>query len=358
MIIIGILLFASLVVVHELGHFIAARRAGVEVLEFGIGFPPRLWKRKAKSGTLYTLNLIPLGGFVKLKGEDSDSREPGSFGATSYKKKVVIILAGVVMNVVAAFVLVLILCFKGLPNMIDNQFSVRSDEKAKTSQVLVVEVLKDSPAAALGLTKGSVVTSVNDQTITDASVLVDYLKDRPEQDVRVGYLQKGTAKEALVKLARSDEGKGQLGVVPFTNTTVRYGWSAPIVAAGVTSQLVWLTIVGLAQLVVGLITQGSSAPAAAGVAGPISIFALLQGASSFGLSYLLLLIISISVSLAVINSLPIPALDGGRLALISAYKALKKPLSGKVEATVHGIGFALLMLLVIIISIADVRKLL
>src|SRR3990167_10787076 len=135
--VLGFTLFIGLVLVHEWGHFIIARRNGVEVEEFGLGLPPRAWRKKLKSGMRLSLNWLPLGGFVKLKGEhDSDDR-PGSFGAASMPAKIKIMLAGVFMNFIAGILLLTILAFIGMPKLIDNQFSVASDTKIVSRQLLV-----------------------------------------------------------------------------------------------------------------------------------------------------------------------------------------------------------------------------
>src|ERR1700710_3009268 len=125
--VVGIILFISLVVVHEFGHFIAARRNGVEVEEFAIFFPPRLYKRKTKAGWLFTINALPLGGFVRLKGEHDSDTEPGTFGAASIWVKTKIMGAGVIMNLITALVLFTILALVGMPKLVDNQYSVKRD---------------------------------------------------------------------------------------------------------------------------------------------------------------------------------------------------------------------------------------
>src|SRR6266480_4743335 len=136
LLLVGILLFIGLVVVHEFGHFIVARRNGVEVEEFGIFFPPRLYTRKTKAGWLFSINALPLGGFVRLKGEHDTDTEPGSFGAASLWTKSKIMSAGVVMNILTALVLFTILALIGMPKLVENQFSVKSDTKLSRQEVL------------------------------------------------------------------------------------------------------------------------------------------------------------------------------------------------------------------------------
>src|SRR4051812_12803991 len=140
LLIIGLLLFIGLVVVHEYGHFIVARRNGVEVEEFGIFFPPRLYKRKTRAGWIFSVNALPLGGFVKLKGEHDSDTEPGSFGAASLWVKSKIMAAGVFMNLITALALLTILALVGMPKLIPNQYTVKSDTKVIADPVVVDKV--------------------------------------------------------------------------------------------------------------------------------------------------------------------------------------------------------------------------
>ena len=353
MIIIGIILFGLLVVVHELGHFVAARRVGVEVEEFGIGFPPKLAAKKYGK-TLYSLNLIPLGGFVRLKGESDADRRPGSFGAASFWQKTKILLAGVVMNVVAVFVIVLVLAWMGLPEIVPNQFSVRSNEVSRQNQVVVAQVQDGSPAAQIKLSVGDSITAINQHNVANAQQLRDVTAEFSGQIVDVIYLKDGTQQQSQVELS-ANEDEGYLGIVPIDITKLRYSWAAPIVAAGVTLQLISLTLLAIVGLIGSVITGGGR-EAAETVTGPVGVFFLLNNVGTFGFSFLLLLIASISASLAVINGLPIPALDGGKLAVIAAYKALRKKLNPRVENAIHGAGFVALIGLILLISYIDVRR--
>ncbi len=357
MIVIGILLFALLVVVHELGHFWVARRAGVEVEEFGIGFPPRLLSRRfGKSKTLYSLNLIPLGGFVKLKGESDADRRPHSFGGASFKSKAKILVAGVAMNVAAAFVLILLLAWVGLPRLFPDQFSIKSDEHGRANQVLVVSVSEGSAAAKVGMVQGDRILAIDNQELADAQQLTNYTHSHPGQTVSVSFEHDGQTRSATVQLDRTGDDKGQLGVVPFDDLKLRYTWSAPIVAAVTTLQMLGLTVVGLAKLIAGLVTVGLESSAVANTVGPVGIFVILQNAAELGAVYVGLVVITISVSLAVINILPLPALDGGRLALISLFRLIKKPLNPRLETAVHSVGFVALLALAALISYLDVQR--
>lgn len=356
MIIIGIILFALLVVVHELGHFIAARRRGVEVQEFGIGFPPRLFSRRfGKAKTVYSLNLIPLGGFVKLKGEaDADTR-PGSFGAARLRSKAAILMAGVGMNVLAVFVIMLYLSFTGLPSILPNQFTIKSNEHAKRTEVVVAQVEQNSAAARGDLKVGDRLLALNGVPIASGEALRSLTAEQAGNTVEI-RIRHGRQVQARTLTLGNDQQEGYLGVVPVDVSSVRYTWSAIVVAAGVSLQMIWMTFTAIIGLVAHLLSGGGGGTAAENVTGPVGVFFLLQNVGSFGFNFLLLLIASISASLAVINALPIPALDGGRLAVIVGSRIFKKRLSPHVENTIHGIGFAVLISLVVVISYFDVKR--
>lgn len=155
--IVALILFTGLVLIHEWGHFLAARRNGVDVEEFGLGFPPRAYGRKIKSGMLLSLNWLPIGGFVKLKGEHDGDRRRGSFGAASLAAKTKIMLAGVLMNLVAAFVLLTFLYLVGMPKLVtqdqlgQDQFAIKSNSYVSKQEVLAIYVEPGSPAAKAGL---------------------------------------------------------------------------------------------------------------------------------------------------------------------------------------------------------------
>lgn len=357
MIVVGVVLFAWLIVVHELGHFIVARRNGVEVEEFGIGFPPKVWGRKlGRSKTMFSLNLIPLGGFVKLKGESNADTRPGSFGAARLSAKAKILLAGVGMNVLIVYIIMIILALIGLPKVIDNQFNVSADERGKTQQVVAGRIQADSPAGRAGFKTGDVITGIDGQGINSTVHLRQVLEQKAGQTAQVQYKHGNSETQTKpVDLDKKDAANGILGIVPVDVSSSRYTWSAPIVALGITAQVIWTTLTAILGLVISLL-QGAGREAAEGVSGPIGIFILLKDLGSFGFNFLLLLIASLSASLAVFNVLPIPALDGGRLAVIALFKALKKPLTPKIESAIHSSGFVLLIGLVILISYLDVKR--
>lgn len=373
LLLLGLLLFVLLVVAHEFGHYIAARRGGVEVEEFGIGFPPRAWSKRLKNKTLLTINWLPLGGFVKLKGEHDADTTKGSFGAASLGRKVKIMLAGVGMNLAVAFFLLTVLAVVGMPRLIENQFTVASDTKITKNDVLVGYIEPNSPAQQAGLrTKDQLVSvdryldnaAAETTRVGSADQLVGLTKSLAGQKVQLTIRR---ADQTLVKTLslrsqseveaskKTAEPKGYLGVSPTELTLQRSTWSAPIVASGLIKQFTVATFKGLWQAISGL-AQGNGSKASAQVSGPVGVFVLLKDGSLLGYQFVLVIIAIISLTLAIMNVLPIPALDGGRLFVTLLYRIRNKPLTQKIEDRIHGTGFAVLMLLFVLITIVDVRR--
>lgn len=368
LVILGIALFVGLVVVHELGHYIAARRNGVDVEEFGIGFPPRAWGKKLKNGVLFSLNWLPLGGFVKLKGEHDEDTEKGSYGAASLKNKTKILLAGVGMNLLVAFILLTALVWLGTPQIVDNQFKIASDSHVAKQQILVANVETGSPADKAGLTiRDEIVSFTASGRVfipTSANGLPDITTQLAGQAVDLTYKRGGEEKVVSIQLRSSDEveaskktddPKGYLGISPTEYILTRATWSAPIQAAGEMVQITALTMQGLGRALGALVT-GNTGEASKQVAGPVGIFVLIKDGSLLGYQFVLIIVALISLTLAIMNALPIPALDGGRLFVTLVFRGLRKPLTKKAEDFIHGTGFALLLLLIVLITVVDIRR--
>jgi regulator of sigma E protease len=381
--VVGLLLFVGLVVIHEYGHFLAARRGGVEIEEFGIFFPPRLYKRKTKAGWLFTINLLPLGGFVKLKGEHDSDTEPGSFGAASLESKTKIMAAGVVMNLIAALVLLTVLAWVGMPNLIPNQFTVKSDTNITTQEVLVGDVQSGSPAAKSGLKTEDVITDISlpgysPVAVNNYSKLPNVTKAFAGKRVIVYYTRGGQPYETKTTLLtnkvvaasqKTNDPKGYLGIVPTEFEIQRSTWSAPIVAVGLSAQVTALTfqglghaIGGLGSLVAGAVThnkmarQNGQTSASSQVSGPVGIFVILKDGSLLGYQFMLFIIAIISLTLAIMNILPIPALDGGRLWITLIARAFKRPLSAATEEGVNLVGFLILITLIVLVTYVDINR--
>ncbi len=383
LLIVGILLLIGLVVVHEFGHFIVARRGGVEVEEFGIFFPPRLYKRKTKAGWLFTINALPLGGFVKLKGEHDSDTEPGSFGAASLWIKTKIMAAGVAMNLAVALVLFTIIALIGMPKLIDNQFTVQSDTKLTTRETLITYVEPGSPAAKAGLQSQDVINDIalpgySPISVENSGNLPKVTKSFAGKTVVIYYTRAGNNHEGRATLLtgkevaasqKSNNPKGYLGIIPRDFSLQRSTWSAPVVAAGLSAQLTGLTfqglghaLGGLGSLIAGGVTGNTAArqhgqtAASDQVSGPVGIIVILKNGSLLGYQFMLFIIAYISLMLALMNFLPIPALDGGRLWFTLLARAIKRPLSAKREEAINAGGFAVLLVLIILITVVDVKR--
>lgn len=376
LLVIGLILFIGLVVVHELGHFWVARRGGVEAEEFGIFFPPRVYKRKTKKGWIFSIGLLPLGGFVKLKGEHDADRESGSFGAASFATKAKIMLAGVTMNLLAALLLFTVLAWAGMPKLVPNQFTVKSDTIVTKSEVLVAYVEPGSPAAKAGLESRDHLLTIGNHRVESADGLSRITKSLAGQTVAVKYQHDGRTETAYATLLtksaveaslRAGQQKGYIGIEPVEYSLQRSTWSAPVVAIGLTVQLTGLTFQGLGHALAGLggILAGAvtgnhaareNAQSTAGnqVAGPVGIFLILKNGSFLGYQFMLMIIAVISLTLAIMNVLPIPALDGGRLFVILLSRLFRKTISQRTEELIYATGFIALMLLVIVITIHEV----
>lgn len=374
-ILIGLIILVILVVVHELGHAIAARRNGVVVEEFGIGFPPRAWAKKLKNGVLFTLNWLPLGGFVKLQGEYDSADKKGDYGAASFGQKTKILLAGVAMNWVVAALLFTVLAWTGLPKILPNQFSVPSDTTIVTGPVEVATISKGSPAEQAGLKVGDQIIRFAGESVDTPTSLVEKTEASKGKKVVIIYSRGGVEYTTETTLRDSNNNKqGYLGLGPNQREQIRATWSAPVVGVATTIHFTVVTLQGIGDLlmntVYGIVMQLNPdktvreqaqlelKTAGDSVAGPIGILGtIFPAASAAGPTQLLFLTAIISLTLAVMNILPIPALDGGRWFVMTIFRLMKKPLTKEREEKIQGTGFMILMALVLVITVLDVTKL-
>lgn len=374
-VLIGLLILIVLVVVHELGHAIIAKRNGVVVEEFGVGFPPRAFARKLKNGVLLSFNWLPLGGFVKLQGEHDAANKKGDYGAVSFLVKTKILFAGVLMNWCVAAILLTVLAWTGLPKVLPNQFTIPSDTVFVKQPVELTDVAKGSPAEVAGLKAGDQIMRFAGNSVSDSVSLTAQAQQDKGKDVEVVYLRKGVEYTTNVKLkAENSNHQGYLGVASGQREEIRTTWSAPIVGIATTGQFTFVTLRGLGDLVVnltkGIILQFSPnvvtreqahqelVTVSQGVAGPIGILGtIFPAAEQAGLTQIIFLTAIISLTLAVMNTLPIPALDGGRWFVTALFRIRRKPLTKEREERIQGAGFLVLMVLVIIVTVADVSKL-
>lgn len=372
-IIIGLLVLVILVVLHELGHAIVARRNGVVVEEFGVGFPPRAWAKKLKNGVLFSVNWLPLGGFVKLQGEHDAASKKGDYGAATFWQKTKILLAGVVVNWLTAVILLAALAVTiGIPKIIPNQFSIPGDTQQVNSPVIITALTPHYPAEKAGMKKGDKILALSGTSISSTQQLIDVTKQHKGSTISVEYQRDGVTKTVDVPLRDADS--AVFGASLGQEERLKATWSAPLVGVVVTGQYTWVTLQGLGDLVanffgglVGQLNTNATArhaaseqldKASASVAGPVGILGVIfPAASQAGVGQVVFLAAIISLTLAVMNALPIPALDGGRWFVTAMFKLFKKKLTKEREEKIHGTGFIVLMLLVVLITIGDVVKL-
>jgi len=378
-IIIGVIVLTILVVVHELGHALVAKKHGVVVEEFGIGFPPKAWSKKVPNSILgknveYSINWLPLGGFVKLQGEHDAARQKGDYGAATFWQKTQILLAGVVMNWLTAATLLSILAAVGIPNILQNQFYVPSDAQIISQPVELVAVTAGLPAEKAGLQQGDKILRFNGAPLENAKALSELTKQSSGKTVEIIYSRNNVEHSVKIPLrANNDDRKGYLGASPSQLELIRASWSAPLVGIGTTAQMSWVTLQGIGGLLAntaqGLVMKLSPdkndqavantklAQVGDSVAGPVGIFGIIfPAAGKAGLTHVIMLAAIISLTLAVMNVLPIPALDGGRWFVTALFKLFKKPLGKDLEEKIHGTGFMVLMALVVLVTIADIGK--
>ena len=380
-VLLGLFVLILLVVLHELGHAIVAKRNGVKVEEFGIGFPPAAKKWKVKRSFLgedvtFSLNWLPLGGFVRLKGEYDSAKGEGTYGGSTFWVKTKILLAGVVMNWITAIVLFTILAVIGMPKILSNQVQLPFDIDVRRSPVTIAKITPNSPADKIGLKSNDELIKINGQPLTEAEKLPVITKQNAGKKVRVEYRRDG--KESSLDVQLNDEKTvktgGYLGVVPNQAEKMYSTWSAPIVGVATTGQLSYETIKGVGVLLVktvhGLIGQifGSAeskesartdlASVGESVAGPIGILGVLfPSVVNSGIEQIIFVAALISLTLAVMNILPIPALDGGRWFTMTIFRLFKKDLTKEREENIQATGMLILLILTILVTISDVGKL-
>jgi regulator of sigma E protease len=372
-VLLGLVILVFLVVVHELGHAIVAKRNGVVVEEFGIGFPPRAWSCKLKNGVLFSLNWLPLGGFVKLQGEHDAANHKGDYGAATFWQKTKILLAGILINWITAAVLLTILAITGLPKILPNQFAIASDTTSVKQPVEITALTAGYPAQKAGLAVGDRILRFDGHEVPDPQSLIDQTKADKSKTVELIYSRNNVETTAKVTLRGNSTGI-VFGAGLAQRVLTQATWSAPIVGIATTGQFTWATLQGLGGLVGNLVSgvalqlspnqvakeQGSNNLKQVGdsVAGPVGILGtIFPAAEKAGPTQLVFLTAIISLTLAVMNLLPIPALDGGTWFLTALFRIMKKPLTKERQEKIQGTGFLVLIGLVILVTIGDVAKL-
>lgn len=340
-----IFVFGLIVFVHELGHFLVSKWVGVDVEEFGFGYPPRLVKLFNWRGTEVTLNWIPFGGFVRLKG-DTDDSEPGGMLAAPKWKRFLILIAGATMNFILGILLLIFLY--NVVNPVD------------TSKILVVGVAPNSPAEMIGLQAGDIVTKLGEDFIDSTDAMVDATKKYLEQEVTLTYIRDGKERSGLVTPRQNPpEGQGAIGfVMSHPEVELNFGQSI-----GVAFSTFWDQVKTTVSLPYNYL-KGKFAPGEARVIGLKGIYDLFSNAAEIDQTNAeisdevlpitrLSLVTMLSIAIGVTNLLPIPALDGGQIFFLLIEAITRKRIPPQIANTINSVFFILLILLFAFINIRD-----
>jgi len=341
-----LVMFTAIIAVHEFGHYLTARLLGMRVLEFAFGFPPRLFAIR-HGGIDYSVNALPFGGFVRILGQDDFSieqvgaGEPGSFTSKPWWAQAIVLASGVVMNFILAIAVLTVAFAAGTPS--------------PTGQVRVDRVVPGSPAEVAGFQPGDIVRSIDGQPVTKTGDLVNYVRAHADREVKLELERNGRPITiTAMPRAQPPEGEGPLGIVLGEVTT-----NEPVPLPQAFVQAVGLTgdvVQQIAELPGQLLNRAPGTQGPPPVGGPIEIFRVTAAASEFGLPTFLKLVGVISVNLGVLNIIPFPGLDGGRLFFVLLGAVLRRRISPQVEAAIHAVGFVLLIGLLVIVSVADIRR--
>lgn len=349
-----IIVLSLLVLAHEFGHFIVAKKTGIKVEEFALGFPPRIWTKKIGE-TNYSINAIPIGGYVKMLGEVEKSSHPRAFENQSRGVRFSVAVAGVVMNLILAWVIFTIGFAIGMSPVISDYRSLPG--KVIKSEIIVAEVQKDSAADKAGLKSMDTIisASLEGQTVTFGSVedLSNFTRSHRGREVLFRYTREGKELEKNVTLGASSE--APFGVVAVNNATIRVTWyKAPYVALRETYKTTEYTAVFIKNFFAKIFTKGEVSKE---VGGPVQIFMATGTVVKIGIMAVLQFIAILSINLAIINILPLPALDGGRIIFIIVEAIARKRLIKEyVENIIHTVGFALLIILILLVTYNDILK--
>ncbi len=363
-ILIFIVVIVALIVVHEFGHFVAAKMAGMRVDEFGLGYPPRALVITKKGETLYTLNWLPFGGFVKIYGEDPSTKTSEGVGAGrafSDKNRLlqaIVLVAGVAMNFLFAYVLVTSALVAGTPRALSESEAMN----ARNAELAVARVLPSSPAERAGLLPGDSFISAKDSMgewrSVDPQSFSAFIAASNGETITLTVKRSGEMRTIAATpdtlVAAADPSRYALGVEVATIGVVSL---SPIAAVMEGAHLTWevtkLTAVGLFHFFLGVLTLSADLSQ---VAGPVGIAGVVGDASLQGLGNLLSIMAIISINLALINLIPVPALDGGRLLFVLIESVTRRPIKAVVARAMNAAGFAFLILLMLVVTAHDIFK--
>lgn len=327
----SIIIFLLVILIHEFGHFIVAKMNGVSVLEFSIGMGPKLFQKES-NGTLYSLRLLPVGGYCQLEGEDEENDSPNSLNNQSPLVRLKVILAGAIMNFILAFILLILLM---------------SVSRVSTE---ISGVIKDSPAYCSGIQTGDKIVSINEKNINDGEELLKNIKES-QGDLNIRVIRDSQSKNIKVT-PRLENNVRKIGVnfqeeYNIKNFSLIKGFKKGVIT--------FLNLTGMLYKFLGMLITGQLG--LGGVSGPVGVVKEIGNAAKTGVANLVFLLAYININLGVFNLLPIPALDGGRAIFILIEMIFGKKISQEKEGYIHMVGLILLLALIAIVTIKDVIKL-
>ena len=327
----SIIIFLLVILIHEFGHFIVAKMNGVSVLEFSVGMGPKLFQKES-NGTLYSLRLLPVGGYCQLEGEDEENDSPKSLNNQSPLVRLKVILAGAIMNFILAFILLILLM---------------SVSRVSTE---VSGVLENSPAYSSGIQAGDKIVSINGKNIDDGEELLKNIKES-QGDLDIGVIRNSQSKNIKVT-PRLENNVRKIGVnfqeeYNIKNFSIIKGFKKGVIT--------FLNLTGMLYKFLGMLITGQLG--LGGVSGPVGVVKEIGNAAKTGVANLIFLLAYININLGVFNLLPIPALDGGRAIFILIEMIFGKKISQEKEGYIHMVGLILLLALIAIVTIKDVIKL-
>lgn len=370
--IITVLIFLAvlsiLVFVHELGHFIVAKRSGMKVHEFGFGFPPRafgiqkvngkwrfVWGHKdtETDDTIYSVNWIPLGGFVKIMGEDNDTAtDPQSFVNKPFFNRFATLVAGVVMNFLLAGVLLGIGYMVGLPQLVQDLEQIPNEAQFNERQVAIITVVEESPAKKAGLEPGDIIESVNNQDFETVESFQEYTQAHKGEKMEFVIKRLNETKNLSVESrANPTPEEGVVGVGLAIYGKLQF---SPLPAIGQGFVSAYQQLVNIATGLYKLIAAGDGFD---NLGGPVLIAKLTGQIADQGIVHLIQFAAFLSLNLALLNAIPFPALDGGRILFLIIEKVRGKANNQKIEQYANAAGFMLLLLLMLVITVRDVSQL-
>lgn len=337
-----------IILLHEIGHFFLARRFGVKVEEFGLGYPPRIFSFK-KNEVVYSINAIPFGGFVRILEHNGSN----SFSAQSLSKRALILLAGVSNNILIAFLLFMVLFYIGMPT-----FALPETYKQNVpSMITIREIEKDSPASLAGLQSGDIILGIKHLDDYQAALSIEDVQNKMKefrgQKIQLMIQRQGENIEiAITPRQYPPEGKGYLGVILSEEGVLRYSvFEAPVQTIRFIGLLTQQTFIGLVNVFVNLFKHGNIKE----LTGPIGIMAITTKGFQWGWNYGIYTLGIISYAFAVFNLFPIPAVDGGRILFLIIERVRQKPIAQRTEALINNICFSLLVILLFAVTIKDVN---